>query len=711
MKSSVNKAIHNEFHFRYKSWWFFGFYGRCTMNRVRYITAMSLAFAFAACSDDGTTIKGNSCELPKVECSGTCTDLSAMHLRDCGVCAKGYEDADGDAANGCEAKVDGENPGGNSGENPECTGAGEKKCSGTCVDLSAMHLRDCGVCAEGYEDADGDATNGCEAKADGENPGGNSGENPECTGTGEKECSGACVDLGAMHWSDCGVCALGYADADGDATNGCEAKADGENPGGNSGENPECTGTGEKECSGACVDLGAMHWIDCGVCAVGYEDADSDTTNGCEREKQPEPLVCNDEDGEKACSGACVDLGAKHWSDCGVCALGYADADGDATNGCEARVKLHDGRCVDATDCETLAHVATASCVAGKCQIDACAEGYADCDGNPKTGCEMNGSSNFYRCGARGTCTDATESANYKGKACNLGEECRDSACKPVPEIVGCSDGTREGFLDLLKFNNLAACSGAWNVKGIHHNEGPSCNRKSGNTGENQAGTGCNVEDLCAEGWHVCLGRGDVATRSEYGCNGILDGMPQNEPYLFITRTSSTGNLNCDPDTVGVPLNMNDIFGCGNFGCYATGNKCDPLKLSGHDMCQALRKECGCSLQANGTVACKSTEGHCIGNGIGHPIDYFGALNHRVYTPAWDCGNDGSGWYEARDIVKTSNDQGGVMCCKNQCEIDADCGAGRICRYNVCVECIINELGQTEGCPAGKTCSASHTCV
>ena len=594
MKSSVNKAIHNEFHFRYKSEWFFGFNGRCAMNRVRYITAMSLAFAFAACSDDGTTIKGNSCELPKVECSGTCTDLGAMHWSDCGVCAEGYADADSDATNGCEATADGENPGGNSGENPECTGAGEKKCSGTCTDLGAMHWSDCGVCAEGYEDADGDAANGCEAKVDGENPG----------------------------------------------------------------ENPECADPDEKKCSGACVDLGTLHWSDCGVCAVGYEDAD-----------------------------------------------------GDAANGCEARVKLHDGRCVDATDCETLAHVATASCVAGKCQIDACAEGYADCDGNPKTGCEMNGSSNFYRCGARGTCTDATESANYKGKACNLGEECRDGACKPVPEIVGCSDGTREGFLDLLKFNNLAACSGAWTVKGIHHNEGPSCNRKSGNTGENQAGAGCNVEDLCATGWHVCLGRGDVATRSEYGCNGILDGMPQNEPYLFITRTSSTGELNCDPDTVGVPLNMNDIFGCGNFGCYATGNKCDPLKLSGHNLCQALREKCGCSLQANGTVACSNTSGHCNGNGIGHPIDYFGALNHRIYTPAWDCGNDDSGEYEARDIVKTSNDQGGVMCCKNQCEIDADCGAGRICRYNVCVECIINELGQTEGCPAGKTCSASHTCV
>ena len=119
------------------------------MNRVRYITAMSLAFAFAACSDDGTTIKGNSCELPKVECSGTCTDLGAMHWSDCGVCAKGYEDADGDAANGCEATADGENPGGNSGENPECADPDEKKCLGVCVDLGSLHWSDCGVCAVG----------------------------------------------------------------------------------------------------------------------------------------------------------------------------------------------------------------------------------------------------------------------------------------------------------------------------------------------------------------------------------------------------------------------------------------------------------------------------------------------------------------------------------------------------------------------------------
>ena len=574
-------------------------------------------------------------------------------------------------------------------------GESERLCGGACADLPALHWSDCGVCAAGYEDKDGDAANGCEAEKAGAET---------CENKDETLCAGACVNLSALHWSECGVCAAGYEDRDGDAANGCEADA----------SETDCENAGEKLCAGACVNLSALHWTDCGACAVGYEDKDGDAANGCESEKTPVAPECAE--GEKLCAGACADLQALHWTDCGVCAAGYEDKDGAAANGCEARVKLSDGACIDNDDCAGLSHVQSASCVSGQCRIDACDQGYADCDANAATGCETSSTSNFYRCGARGTCQDDAEtSANYKGMQCNLGDECRDGACRPVPEIVGCSDGTREGFLDLLKFNNLAACSGAWTVKGIHHNEGPSCGRKSGNTGENQTGDGCNVEDLCAKGWHVCLGRGDVATRSEYGCNGILDGMDQNLPYLFITRTSSTGSLNCDPDTVGVPLNMNDIFGCGNFGCFATGDKCDPLKLSGHNMCQALRKSCGCKKGADGKITCTHTSGECngtdnAGNRIGYPLDYFSVLNGADYAPAWDCGTDNSGTQEARDIVKTANEQGGVMCCKNQCETDEDCGSGLICRYNVCVECIINASGKTEGCASGQTCSSQHTC-
>ena len=568
-------------------------------------------------------------------------------------------------------------------------------CDDQCISLDEFHWKSCHTCADGFEDKDQNPENGCEAKIE---------PKPEaCDGDGRAMCDGKCIDLEEYHFVACNVCADGFEDKDQNLENGCESPIP---------SNP-CADENEKECQGKCVVLSDLHWADCNVCAVGFEDKDQNPENGCEAEKQIQPLNCTN--AQLECNGVCIDKEERHWTECGVCANGYEDTDENPENGCETRMKFSDGKCIDDSDCQSLDFVEHAVCENGMCQIQSCVDGYADCDGKSATGCEMAGGSNFYRCGARGACNDEEENSdNYKGIMCKLGDECRAGTCTPIPEIVGCSDGTREGFLDMLKFNNLAACSGAWTVPGIHH-PGPACNRKSGNTGENRDGDGCNLEDLCAEGWHVCLGRGDVQTRSEYGCNGILDGMPQNEPYLFITRTSSTGNLNCDPDTVGVPLNMNDIFGCGNFGCAATGSECDPLTLSGHNNCQALTKNCGCRKQADGSVSCSSSGGECNGGKFGHSIDYFNLLNNKTYTPAWDCVDpilNSDGTKEAVVIVKSDPDsQGGVMCCKNQCEKDSDCGVGLICRFNVCVECIRNADGNHEGCPKGKTCNQQHKCV
>lgn len=188
----------------------------------------------------------------------------------------------------------------------------------------------------------------------------------------------------------------------------------------------------------------------------------------------------------------------------------------------------------------------------------------------------------------------------------------------------------------------------------------------------------------------------------------------ENEPALFITRTSSTGNLNCDPDTVGTPLNMNDIFGCGNLGCYATGSDCDPLKLSGHNLCNALQAaaDCNCARDATGSVVCSNSSGICNGGGYGHVLQYWALLNNKTYPTAWVCTGHSDGQHEAGDIVKSyPNQQGGVMCCKNECEKDADCGAGLLCRYNVCVECIRKDDGTYEGCKDGQVCNSSHKCV
>jgi hypothetical protein len=240
------------------------------------------------------------------------------------------------------------------------------------------------------------------------------------------------------------------------------------------------------------------------------------------------------------------------------------------------------------------------------------------------------------------------------------------------PAVIGCADGTREGFLNYIKFPKIAACGGAWSVKGVH-NVTPACSRAAGNDGTNKAGTGCNVTDLCASGWHVCFGKVDVLSRNALGCVNIMDGAKS--PAFFLARTSSTGAFDCSQDSTlfGGPGTSNDIFGCGDLGCpmvqgtCATGtDNCDPLKdcktcptgykcLNGssctagtcyplttgsHDLCKGLRNDGGCGSWCN------------------HLGKYTSLSN------TWDCGTDTT--QEANNVIKDDPDtQGGVLCCQN----------------------------------------------
>ncbi len=206
----------------------------------------------------------------------------------------------------------------------------------------------------------------------------------------------------------------------------------------------------------------------------------------------------------------------------------------------------------------------------------------------------------------------------------------------------GCADNTREGFLDKKKYPLVAACAGAWDIAGIHKGN-PACGRKAGNTGVNAPGKGCNVEDLCAEGWHVCYGAKDLKERNPEGCGGILDGGGMS-PAFFLARTSSTGAFNCSQDSTkfGDPGTSNDLFGCGDLGCgidFKTYPSCDPLNRASHDLCKGLRNDLNC------------------GDWCSHLGKFPGQKN------TWDCGKNAP-TNEANLVVKSDPlVQGGVLCC------------------------------------------------
>jgi hypothetical protein len=195
--------------------------------------------------------------------------------------------------------------------------------------------------------------------------------------------------------------------------------------------------------------------------------------------------------------------------------------------------------------------------------------------------------------------------------------------------VIGCSDGTREGFLDPALFVDIAACSGGFQVPGLLGGLGPQCGLGGGNDGGNPAGAGCSAADLCAAGWHVCASAAEVAKLSPLGCDGAA---PNMSPLFFATRQSGPGcglcatgssqspdcqTCSCGQGCLQTELTANDVFGCGSVG--ASPGDCGVLNRFSGNLCGAL--------------------------------------------PApWSCGSDGCD--EAHEVIKTGSDAGGVLCCR-----------------------------------------------
>ncbi|MGI5829661.1 MAG: hypothetical protein ACOX8U_05780 [Bradymonadia bacterium] len=500
-----------------------------------------------------------------------------------------------------------------------------------------------------------------------------------------KTCNGVELDLAQLNLADCERCMPKWGNCNGSWEDGCEV--DLRKTALHCGECGQACESGQGCRNGSCTDVFSCDWPN-RVCKVGEE------------------LHCIDVNNDV--------------NNCGVCGLQCAQVDGvsaECENGncvyqCEVgencappgyepvciqtQTAEHCGGC--AKRCSTALHnTESASCNAGICEIS-CKPMFGDCDENHENGCEQSLRFDQKHCGAcnsdcksPGVCIEGSCCVpNCSGKICGddgcggicgecaLGKICNTSgtACEANIENVGCADKTREGYLDIGVYDKIAACGGAWTVPGIHHNEGPSCNRQAGNDGNNRMGEDCNVEDLCAEGWHVCLGRNDLRSRTTLGCGNIMQGVHAGTLAFFLTRTSSTGNHRCAPDTIGQPINNNDIFGCGNLGyeLKLAGQEvidlCDPLTRASHNVCYTLQTP-------------------------------------EYSRDVWDCGDrnvSDDTINEAAIVVKKDPDKyGGVLCCMDHCKTDKDCPSGQYCAHKVCVEC-----REDSHCPGTQTCKGFY---
>lgn len=299
-------------------------------------------------------------------------------------CDRGYDDCDGNADTVCETEAQ------------SATQCGA--CGGACaLDHAVPGCEDleCTVarCDSGFGDCDGVADNGCEEPLDTLERCGDCDTPCELEACSGGVCSAIACDAPQADCDADGVdCEVSLA-TDVDHCGACNARC-------------ELAAGAQHASAVTCADLKCA-----ASCATNFDDCDGEYKNGCE-------TATNTLQDCGSCGNNCTLLehaSATQCSASGACEVtscdsGYADCDGMDSTGCEVDIEsVNDcGGCASSGDnepCTGLANVASSSCGGGRCVIDACAGGTADCDGIVANGCESAASPDSDGDGER-DCTD-----------------------------------------------------------------------------------------------------------------------------------------------------------------------------------------------------------------------------------------------------------------------------------------------------------------
>ncbi|MFT7679487.1 MAG: hypothetical protein ACI8QC_003489 [Planctomycetota bacterium] len=361
-----------------------------------------------------------------------------------------------------------------------------------------------------------------------------------------------------------------------------------------------------------------------GVCMIGTCVA----AHGCVEVPVPAGMHC----------GAPASCQEDVWQDAATC---------DGAGGC---VESEPTRCTLGSD-DTAGVCTIGACVAAHGCVEVAAPAGTQC--GDAASCQEGVWEDAATCNGAGGC-DAGEVSACPSEPCL--SECWEGV---DPAVVGCADGSREGFTDKTSYPDVASCGGAWSVPGVFQG-GPACGRNAGNHGENAAGAGCNVQDLCAEGWSICSTISQVTTHmGEGGCDDavavtypnygtgpigvdeggvLLDITPGGA--FFVTAVTGNGTGRCADE----PSAHDDAFGCGNLGRRSIASTCGGLNRFSGNLCGGLRSYYYV-LQDN-------------------PANDFGYETAEDW--AWSCSGAVLSRLEPDTIVKTKADQqGGVMCCRD----------------------------------------------
>ncbi len=494
-----------------------------------------------------------------------------------------------------------------------------------------------------------------------------------CPGA-QVNCNGACVDPKSDP-QHCG------------ATLGCGAEAGGGDAG------VACT-SGTVCNDGACAASCSTALTNCGGACINAM-TDPAHCGGCSTTCALDHVAAN------VCSaGACV---------VASCAAGYGDCDGIAANGCETATTATDVNNCGGCGIHCAYANAGATCNAGTCALGACAPGFADCDGNPANGCEVNTKTDLTHCG---TCT----------KVCNDGEVCSLGGCAAScgAGLTNCSGSCVDLTTDL---QHCGSCTGACALAQVATN---AC-----------ASSAC-VVGACATGFGNCDGNAangcETATRSSdvNNCGGC--GIRCSYANAAASCTTGTcgmgicaaGFANCDGSAInGCEVNTkSDNGNCGACGAVCPDGKvcsagvCTTTCGTGFTNCSGScadlttdAKHCGtcatvCALPntsvnacGNGCVvgACAPGYGNCDGNAAN------GCETATLSTDVNNCGGCG---------VKCNFPNAGSSCAGGTCAMGPCAPGFADCDGNAANGCEVDTRSDNGNCaacattcPGGKVCS------
>jgi hypothetical protein len=259
-------------------------------------------------------------------------------------------------------------------------------------------------------------------------------------------------------------------------------------------------------------------------CNEGYADCDGLGTNGCEVAIASSAddcggcgKRCNNEHGERACvAGVCL----------ASCDDGYLDCDGDARNGCESDALLDPSHC---GTCETSC-AAEQQCIVGNCVTSSCPPLRASCDEDPLE-CEIDLASSTEHCGGCGmTCSLARASAGCEASRCTV-VSCDNG--------FGDCDGQSPNGCEATLADSVEHCGAC----------GASCRNPHGAT----ACVAGRCAPVCSPGFADCDGD------PQNGCEQTLDGLAHCGACGRACSADS-GLASCNAGVCGAPCDLNGAF-------------------------------------------------------------------------------------------------------------------------------------------------------